>query len=239
MAQHQGGRPGQDAPRKTQAVTGWLRSWRRGPLLDADLADEFGLVAVGGDLRPQRLIEAYRHGVFPWYSEGDPVCWWSPDPRAIFPLDGLHISRRLARTVRSGRFSCTVNQAFATVIRGCADRVEGTWILPDMIAAYERLHRLGLAHSVEIWRDGVLAGGLYGVAIAGLFAGESMFSRLRDGSKIALVHLVDRLRARGFALFDTQFLTEHTARLGAIQIPRAEYLKRLEQALRCSDVSFA
>jgi len=217
---------------------GWSWRWRRGPLLDAELADESGLVAIGGDLRPERLIEAYRHGIFPWYSEGDPVCWWSPDPRAIFELDHLHFSRRFLRTLRSGCFTCTVDQAFSTVIRGCADRAEGTWILPDMIAAYERLHQLGLAHSIEVWRDGSLAGGLYGVAMAGFFAGESMFTRGRDGSKVALAYLVERLRERGFLLFDTQFLTPHTARLGAIEIPRSEYLTRLEIALAQRSVTF-
>jgi leucyl/phenylalanyl-tRNA--protein transferase len=142
------------------------------------------------------------------------------------------VARRLQRTLRSGRFQVTVNQAFAEVIRGCADRCDqGTWITPDMIAAYERLHELGYAHSVEAWREGELAGGIYGVAIGGLFAGESMFTRRRDASKVALVHLVARLRQRGYQLFDIQLLTEHTARLGAVEIPRAEYLARLRQAL--------
>jgi leucyl/phenylalanyl-tRNA--protein transferase len=201
------------------------------PLLRPEFADAIGLVAVGGDLRPAWLLEAYRHGIFPWYNEGDPVCWWSPDPRAIFELDGLHVSRRLRRTIRSGRFTVTVNQDFAGVIRGCADRDEGTWLVPDMIAAYERLHRLGYAHSVEVWSEGVLAGGLYGLAIGGFFAGESMFTCVRDASKVAFVHVVERLRERQFRLFDTQFVTEHTARLGAIEIPRDEYLARLKQAL--------
>jgi leucyl/phenylalanyl-tRNA---protein transferase len=205
----------------------------RGPVLDPERADESGLVAVGGDLRPERLLEAYRRGVFPWYGEGMPICWWSPDPRAVFELDGLHVARRLRRTLRSGKFTVTVNRDFAAVIRGCADRAEGTWILPEMRAAYERLHRLGHAHSVEAWRDGELAGGVYGVAVGGLFAGESMFTRRTDGSKVALAHLVDRLRERGFQLFDIQFVTEHTARLGAVEIPRKEYLARLRRAVQC------
>lgn len=204
------------------------------PFFVAEWADEDGLVAVGGDLRPERLLQAYRAGVFPWYDEGGPVCWWSPDPRAIFELDGLHISRRLARTTRSGRFRVTFNHDFAGVIRGCADRPEGTWITADMIAAYERLHRLGHAHSVEVWHGGELAGGLYGVALGGFFAGESMFHRKSDASKVALVYLVDRLRRRGFQLFDIQLLTEHTARLGAIEMPRKAYLARLQRALVCS-----
>jgi leucyl/phenylalanyl-tRNA---protein transferase len=195
-------------------------------------AERLGLVAVGGDLRPGRLLAAYRNGVFPWYGEGDPIHWWSPDPRAIFELDGLYISRRLRRTVRSGRFGVTVDEDFAGVIRGCADRPgDGTWLTAEMMAAYEELHRLGHAHSVEVWHGGRLAGGVYGVAVGGLFAGESMFTRVRDASKVALVHLVERLRQRGFALFDIQFVTEHTARLGAVTIPRAEYLERLKDAV--------
>jgi leucyl/phenylalanyl-tRNA--protein transferase len=207
--------------------------------LDPEQADDTGLVAVGGDLNPQRLVEAYRRGIFPWYDEGLPICWWSPDPRGIFELDGLHVSRRLDRTIRSGRFSVTVNRDFAGVIRGCADRPgDGTWITAEMILAYESLHRLGFAHSVEVWKGGILAGGLYGVALGGLFAGESMFSRQRDTSKVALVFLIDRLRQRGFQLFDIQFLNNHTARLGAVEVPRREYLKRLRAALD-SRVRFA
>jgi leucyl/phenylalanyl-tRNA--protein transferase len=194
------------------------------------LADEHGLVAIGGDLRPERLLQAYRRGIFPWYDASDPICWWSPDPRAIFELDGLHVSRRLARTVCSSRFQVTVNQDFAGVIRGCA-RAEGTWITSEMIGAYERMHELGYGHSIEVWQEGKLAGGIYGIAIGGFFAGESMFTHRRDASKVALVHLVERLRTRGFELFDIQFLTEHTARLGAIEIPRNAYMKRLAHAL--------
>jgi leucyl/phenylalanyl-tRNA--protein transferase len=205
--------------------------------LDPELADPMGLVGIGGDLRPERLLLAYRHGIFPWYDEGYPICWWSPDPRAIFELDGFHISRRLRRTLRSARFTVTINQAFDKVIRGCADRAEGTWIVPEMIQAYARLHALGYAHSVEVWRGHELAGGLYGVAVAGLFAGESMFSRVSDASKVALAFTVERLRQRHFQLFDIQMLTEHTARLGATEIRRKDYLARLRRALKCR-VSF-
>ncbi len=202
------------------------------PFLLAEFADETGLIAIGGDLRPERLLRAYRSGVFPWYDENEPICWWSPDPRAIFELDGLHVSRRLRRTLRSGRFILTVDRDFAGVIRGCAKaRAEGTWITPEMIRAYENLHALGYAHSIEAWLEDELAGGIYGVAIGGFFAGESMFAGWRDASKVALVHLVERLRQRGFQLFDIQFLTEHTARLGAVAIPRTEYVARLRQAL--------
>jgi leucyl/phenylalanyl-tRNA--protein transferase len=205
---------------------------------DPESADGAGLVAVGGDLRPERLLEAYRRGVFPWYDEDYPICWWSPDPRAIIELDGLHVSRRLGRTIRSQRFKVTVNQAFDEVIRGCADRpAEGTWITADMIQAYQTLHRLGHAHSVETWREGELAGGVYGVAVGGLFAGESMFHRQADASKVALAALVERLRERNFQLLDVQFVTPHTAGLGAVEIPRKEYLARLRRALTCP-VSF-
>lgn len=203
--------------------------------LQPELADEIGLVAVGGDLSPRRLLKAYRSGIFPWYDEGEPILWWSPDPRTIIELDGLHVSRRLRRTLRSGKYTTSVNRDFAGVIRGCADRnapqETGTWITPDMIDAYETLHRLGHAHSIEVWCDGELAGGIYGVAIGGFFAGESMFTRLRDASKVALAQMIDRLRARGFQLFDIQFMTDHTARLGAIEIPRTEYLARLHRAI--------
>jgi leucyl/phenylalanyl-tRNA--protein transferase len=208
------------------------RNWTAGLVMTPNPADTQGLVAVGGDLAPARLLDAYRNGVFPWYEQGGPILWWSPDPRAIFELDGLHISRRLQRTIRSGRFTCTLNRDFAGVIRGCADRPgEGTWITPEMIAAYEALHRLGHAYSIEAWEDGFLAGGVYGVAIGGLFAGESMFHRRSDASKVALAFLVERLRQRGFRLFDIQFRTEHTARLGAVEISRADYLARLRETV--------
>ncbi|MCS6851182.1 MAG: leucyl/phenylalanyl-tRNA--protein transferase [Gemmataceae bacterium] len=209
-----------------------------GLIFDPERADEDGLVAIGGNLSPELLLEAYRRGVFPWYAEDLPICWWSPDPRAIFELDFFHVPRRLRRTIRSGRFQVTVNRDFAAVIRGCADRPEGTWIVPAMIAAYEELHRRGYAHSVEVWANGKLAGGLYGVAIGGFFAGESMFYRQRDASKVALVFVVERLRERGFQLFDIQSMTPHTERLGAVEIPRSEYLKRLKRALRC-ETTFA
>jgi leucyl/phenylalanyl-tRNA--protein transferase len=208
----------------------WLRKstdlW-----LPPELADDMGLVGVGGDLRPERLLEAYQRGIFPWYDEHGPIYWWSPDPRAIFELDGLHVSRRLRRTLRSGRFTVTVNRDFGGVMRGCRDRPEGTWITSEMLDAYVRLHRLGHAHSVEVWTGDELAGGVYGVAIGGFFAGESMFKRRRDASKVALAFLVERLREHGYELFDVQFLTGHTASLGAVEIPRDDYLVRLRRAL--------
>lgn len=198
-----------------------------------EFADEHGLVAVGGDLRPATLMRAYRNGIFPWYNEGDPILWWSPDPRAIFPIDRFYLSRRLARTIRAGKFRLTINQAFRDVMLGCADR-ESTWITPEMFEAYTRMHTLGHAHSIEAWFGDQLVGGVYGMAIGGLFSGESMFHRATDASKVALAYLVEYLRIRGFTLFDTQVLTEHTASLGAIEIPRELYLNRLKQALDVS-----
>jgi leucyl/phenylalanyl-tRNA--protein transferase len=210
-----------------------------------ELAGPDGLVGVGGDLRPATLLRAYAEGVFPWFNDGDPVLWWSPDPRAVIELDCVHVSRSLARTIRSGKFRVTYNQAFRAVMRGCAEeRDEGTWITPEMFDAYTELHRIGRAHSVETWvtdetGSPVLAGGIYGVSIGALFAGESMFYRVSDGSKAALVALVDRLRQRGFTLFDVQMRTDHTTRMGAVDIPRAEYLARLRDAVRKADVTFA
>src|SRR5581483_5296550 len=197
VPEHEGGGRGEEGTGQARGLTAGAAMPRR-LRLDPGAADARGLVAVGGDLRPETLLTAYRRGVFPWYEEGLPVCWWSPDPRAVLPINGLHVSRRLARTIRTGRFAVTVNRDFAGVIRGCANRAEGTWITRDMVAAYERLHELGYAHSVEAWRDGALAGGVYGVAIGGLFSAESMFHRVSDASKAALVALVERLRARGF-----------------------------------------
>ena len=207
----------------------------------ADLADEDGLIGVGGGLSPARVMDAYRHGIFPWPVESQaPMLWWSPDPRAIFELDQLRFSRRLQRTCRSQRFTVTVNRDFAAVVHGCAtsgDRLNETWLTDDMIEAYTRLHQLGHAHSVEVWADGQLAGGVYGIGIAGMFAAESMFHVVRDASKVSLVHLVAHLRERGYTLFDIQQLTDHTASLGAIEIPRDEYLRRLATAL-ASPVTF-
>jgi leucyl/phenylalanyl-tRNA--protein transferase len=204
---------------------------------DPARADSDGLICAGGDLSPARVLAAYRQGIFPYFDHTTPILWWSPDPRAIIELDGFHVSRRLARTLRSGKYFVTFDQAFDRVIRGCADRPEGTWITPEMISAYGELHRLGHAHSVEVWQEGELAGGVYGLAVGGLFAGESMFTARRDGSKIALAHLVEHLRQRGYTLFDVQYLNDHTASLGAIEIPRRRYLARLKEAL-ARDVTF-
>ena len=189
-----------------------------------------GLVAVGGDLSVPRLVLAYRSGLFPWTA--DPATWWSPDPRGIFELDQFHVPRSLARTLRKGGFEVTFDRAFREVITACAKtRRPGGWISAEFITAYTALHKAGHAHSVECWRAGKLVGGVYGVAVGGLFAGESMFHRADDASKVALFHLVGRLRERGFTLFDTQMVTPVTRQLGATEISRAEYLRRLAAAV--------
>ena len=271
-------------------------------------------LGYGRSLTPDLLRKAYAAGVFPWYNPGEPVLWWSPDPRAVIELDGLHVSRRLARTMKSGKFRTTVNRAFTDVMLGCGEnRAEGTWVHDEMVAAYTALHAEGDAHSVEVWAPiapppdstatrqdaarsehplppwgrgpggGVatsapvpgerradapnppgppslggkggdelrsltgdpfgpgweLVGGIYGVAVGGLFAGESMFHRRTDASKVALVALVERLRARGFVLFDVQMTTDHTERMGAVNVSRAEYLARLAKAVKLTHVRFA
>jgi len=189
-----------------------------------------GLVAVGGDLSIPRLLLAYRSGLFPWTA--DPVTWWSPEPRGIIELDQLHISRSLARALRKGVFEITVDRAFREVITACAEtRRPGGWISPEFIAAYTALHQAGHAHSVECWQAGQLVGGVYGVTVGGLFAGESMFHRATDASKVALCHLVQRLKQGSFTLFDTQMVTTVTRQLGAVEISRTEYLRRLAEAV--------
>jgi leucyl/phenylalanyl-tRNA---protein transferase len=199
---------------------------------DPAAADAEGLVAHGGDLEPSTLVTAYRHGIFPWPYDEESLLWWSPDPRAVLPLDALHVSRSLARTLRSGRFRVTLNTAFPTVIDGCAAREE-TWITPALREAYVRLHALGWTHSLEVWGpDGALAGGLYGMAVGGLFAAESMFHRARDASKVALVALVQHARSVGITLLDVQVPSPHLSSLGVRTIPRGEYLTLLTAALR-------
>lgn len=198
------------------------------------LAVPEGLLAVGGDLSLPRLTLAYRMGIFPWYAPGDPILWWSPDPRLVIYPHEVHVPRRLARTMRQGRFQVTYDQVFQQVMEACAGHRRGeagTWIVPEMIAAYGRLHAAGIAHSVEAWRDGVLAGGLYGVALGGVFFGESMFSRVRDSSKVALLDLVGRLQRSGFQLVDCQVTTEHLKRFGAREIRRRRFLQELQQGL--------
>ena len=216
--------PGDDLP-----VSRW-------DLPPAESADEDGLVGVGADLEPATLLDAYRNGLFPM-----PVAdarrrlllgWWSPDPRAVLPLDGMRVSRSLRRSCR--RFDLRVDSAFDEVITACADpRRDGSWITPDVLAAYVRLHRLGWAHSIEAWTpEGKLAGGLYGVAIGGFFAGESMFHRATDASKVALVGLVELLVDGGASLLDVQWATPHLRSLGTVELPRRRYLELLDGAVR-------
>jgi len=197
---------------------------------DPRRAPVHGLVAGGGDLAPGTILAAYRAGIFPWPHGPGPMLWWSPDPRAVMPLDGFHVSRSLARLRRTARFVVTFDAACGDVIRACAERAEGTWLSPGMIAAYVRLHRMGWVHSVEVWSDDDLVGGVYGLAIGAFFAAESMFHRATNTSKLALGALVERLRDHGFTLLDVQLQTPHLASLGAIELARDEYLGRLATA---------
>lgn len=194
-----------------------------------------GLLAVGGDLRIERLLLAYRSGIFPWYSEGDPILWWSPDPRLIFVPDEFRVSTSLRRVIRSGKFRVTTDTAFREVITACAEtrgpRRDSTWITPDMLEAYCALHRAGYAHSFECWNGKSLAGGLYGVSLGAAFFGESMFSRKSNASKVALAALVDRALAWNFDFIDCQMTTRHLLSLGAREVSRNRFLKMLEAAL--------
>jgi leucyl/phenylalanyl-tRNA--protein transferase len=199
---------------------------------DPETSDDEGLLAIGGDLTPERLLFAYERGVFPWYDEGLPPMWWSPNPRAVMDAEQLHVSRSLRRVMRSDRFTVSFDRAFPSVMLECGrERESGTWILPEMVDAYCELHALGHAHSVEVWRGEALVGGLYGVQRGALFAAESMFHRERDASKVALASAIERLFAAGIQLFDVQFLTGHLASLGAYEISRTEYLARAARAV--------
>jgi len=199
-------------------------------------ADEDGLLAVGGDLSSHRLLMAYAQGIFPWYSENSPILWWSPDPRLILEPARIHVPKRLDRILRQGRFRFTLDTAFEQVITSCAgtprNGARGTWIVPEMLAAYCRLHELGFAHSIEVWSGEALVGGLYGVALGGAFFGESMFYLEPDASKAGLVTLMRALEAAGFVLFDCQQTTAHMLRFGGFEVPRGEFLSRLERALK-------
>ena len=209
----------------------WLEKNAPFPPVERALARPNGLLAAGADLTPARLLGAYRRGIFPWYCDGEPILWWSPDPRMVLYTQELKISRSLAKSVRNRGFEVRFDTAFPAVVEACAaprDGQHGTWITDEMRAAYLRLHRLGHAHSVETWCDGALQGGLYGVAIGRMFFGESMFARATDASKVALVALVRNLHARGFPLIDCQMVTHHLASLGARAIPRAEFLREVE-----------
>jgi leucyl/phenylalanyl-tRNA--protein transferase len=209
----------------------WLERHTPFPSVEQALAEPNGLLAAGGDLSPERLLDAYRHGIFPWFAPGEPILWWSPDPRMVLVPSEFKCSKSLAKTLRNLDYEIRSDTAFEAVMRTCAEPREeggGTWIVEEMIAAYGELHRLGYAHSVEVWQNRELVGGLYGVALGRMFYGESMFSRRRDGSKIALAHLAQRLNQAGFGLIDCQFHTPHLAALGARPVSRSEFILRLK-----------
>ncbi len=199
-----------------------------------------GLLAVGGNLSPVRLLDAYRHGIFPWFGPDDPIMWWSPDPRMVLFPQEFRISRSLRKTLRSGIYEVRTDTAFNEVMQGCAAPragQRGTWIHEDMIAAYNELHRLGYGHSVEVWHAGELVGGVYGVAIGHMFYGESMFSRKRDASKVALAHLAAQAIHWNLGLIDCQMYTEHLASLGAREIPRTEFIQRVQELIHYPDLA--
>jgi leucyl/phenylalanyl-tRNA--protein transferase len=216
-------------------VIPWLDRHAPFPPVSKALASPNGLLAAGADLSPGRLLDAYSRGIFPWFSAGDPILWWSPHPRMVLFPDELRVTRSLRKRAASDRFETRVDTAFEAVMRECAAPREGqagTWILPEMVAAYVRLHELGFAHSVESWREDRLVGGLYGLHLGNVFFGESMFSREPDASKVALVKLVARVKAAGVALIDCQQATGHLASLGAREIPRREFVRRLAESIQ-------
>lgn len=193
--------------------------------------DDEGLVAIGGDLSVERLCAAYRAGIFPWYNDGYPVLWWSPNPRAILRLENLHVSRSLKRKLSRSEFTITWNLAFDDVLVACGEkREDGTWIIPEMRDAFNELHQAGHAHSLEVWQGNRLVGGLYGVQSGGLFAAESMFHRVTDASKIAVVAAVRSLAAQGITVFDVQFITDHLRSLGVTEVTRRQYLDQIDTA---------
>ena len=205
------------------------------PPVDRSLDDPNGLLAAGGGLSVSRLIEAYAHGIFPWFSDGDPVLWWCPDPRMVLDVTRFHASRSLRRRLRRRDYRVTADRAFGDVLRACAeprDGQPGTWLIPPMIRAYERLHQAGAAHSIEVWMDDRLVGGLYGVALGRMFFGESMFSRRTDGSKIAIAHLAAQLRRWQFPMIDCQMRTSHLESLGAEDMPRRQFVTLVEGLVR-------
>lgn len=217
----------------------WLAPNDPFPPLELALRDPNGLLAASGDLAPERLLDAYRQGIFPWFSEGEPVLWWSPDPRMVlFPVE-FKISRSLRKTLNKGHYEIRMDTAFREVMVACAAPRKGqpgTWITPRIVAGYSALHEMGHAHSVETWMDGKLVGGLYGVALGRMFFGESMFTRVTDASKIALAHLMDFLRAHHFGLIDCQMNTAHLASFGAREIPRTEFSRRLQELVNYPDI---
>ena len=202
------------------------------PPVETALSDPNGLLCAGGDLRPERLLAAYRRGIFPWYAAGQPILWWSPDPRAVLRPGEFHVSRSLARSIRNRGYVVSIDTAFSSIIAHCGDRTlrpEGTWITPAMREAYQRLHELGYAHSVETRQGSTLVGGIYGVALGRVFFGESMFSLARDASKVAMARLVQELVARGYELLDCQIPSAHLTTLGVRAVPRRSFVSLLQQ----------
>jgi leucyl/phenylalanyl-tRNA---protein transferase len=212
-------------------VITWLKDDTPFPAVEKALASPNGLLAAGRDLSPERILDAYSRGIFPWYSEGEPVLWWSPDPRMVLFPDELKISRSLAKRLKNSDYEVRFDTAFRDVMLACAEtrrpQQDGTWITADIINGYCKLHELGFAHSAETWIDEQLVGGVYGVAIGHMFYGESMFHHVTNASKIAFVHLVQRLQKQGFGMVDCQMKTAHLASLGAREITRAEFSQRL------------
>ena len=217
----------------------WLGPGDPFPPVDTALVDPNGLLAAGADLTPERLLDAYRRGIFPWSGDDEPMLWWSPDPRMVLFVDELRVARSLRRRIRAGGLAVTADAAFHDVVAGCAEPrpdADGTWITPEIDAAYAELHRRGHAHSIETWADQYLVGGLYGVSIGRMFYGESMFTRESDASKIALAFLVRQLARWGFEMIDCQMSTPHLASLGAREIPRGDFLARLERLVAADPV---
>lgn len=209
------------------------------PPVEIAMREPDGLLAVGGDLSPERLLAAYRHGIFPWFSEGQPPLWWSPNPRMVLFPDELRISRSMRKRLRKRDYEVSLDRDFHAVIRACGDsrREDGTWISEEMIAAYNRLHQMGHAHSVECWQEGDLVGGLYGIALGRVFYGESMFARRSDASKLAFLHLVRQLQQWQFPIIDCQVYTEHLESLGARLIPRADFIQQMQSGNSATPVT--
>jgi leucyl/phenylalanyl-tRNA--protein transferase len=218
----------------------WLRPDDPFPPVSAALRDPNGLLAAGGELSAARLIDAYRHGIVPWYGPGQPVLWWSPDPRMVLIPRELKVSRSLNKTLRNRAYEVRADTSFRAVMQACAEprrEQNGTWITAEMIAAYCALHAQGIAHSIETWVEGELAGGLYGVALGRMFYGESMFTRAADASKIALVHLARQLERWHFGMIDCQVHTGHLASVGARAIPRADFMRNLRELINCEGIT--
>ena len=218
----------------------WLRPAEPFPPVETALAEPNGLLAAGDELSAERLLEAYQQGIFPWFNADQPVLWWSPDPRMVLLPAELRVARSLAKVLRNRVYEVRADSAFRTVMKACAEprnHQNGTWISPAMIEAYHALHRRGIAHSIETWIDGELAGGLYGVAIGRMFYGESMFTRVTDASKIALVHLVRQLERWGFGMIDCQMHTAHLGRMGGREIPRAAFMRKLGELVNYPPIS--